>query len=332
MATGDKKKHHYIPITYLKNFADDSGKLRAFLKDYPDKEPLYQKPENIAYQRYYYSQPLPDGGYDNNTLEDLWSTVETEWTPLVQRWQTKDNTNDKLEELFQFLGLMRVRVPAIRDSIELMLAEHVRSELLKLDAAGKLPPMPPEISNLYDGIQIPIDPHMSIHAMASMMSGFAEIADAIGLEIIENKTNIPFISSDNPLVIYDPAISESALRPYEIPPFQKRIELLLPISPQLLLLGRSSTKEKFSHVGLEYGVCGNRKQIMHWNRMIARYGYRMLFAHNLSSIPLFKKYSSTSPVMNPTHLDDGNGGHAVHFEYKFGKRKSKPKWDATSPQ
>lgn len=118
---------------------------------------------------------------------------------------------------------MRVRFPAIRDSIELMLAEQVRSEILKLDAAGKLPPMPPEISNLHDDIEIPIDPHMSIHAMASMMKGFAEIADAIGLEVIENKTDIPFISSDNPLVIYDPAIAEPFLRPYEIHPLHKHL-------------------------------------------------------------------------------------------------------------
>jgi len=66
----EKKRHHYIPITYLDKFADDTGKVMAYRKDEVLK-PLHVRPSAIAFERYYYSQPLPEGGQDNNTLEDL---------------------------------------------------------------------------------------------------------------------------------------------------------------------------------------------------------------------------------------------------------------------
>jgi hypothetical protein len=68
----DKKRHHYVPKAYLKSFCDDSGKLLVYRKDDPSKAiPL--SPDNTAFHKYYYSQPLPDGGKDYNVLEDFFS-------------------------------------------------------------------------------------------------------------------------------------------------------------------------------------------------------------------------------------------------------------------
>ena len=69
----------------------------------------------IAFERYYYSQPLPEGGRDNNTFEDFFGTIESKWTPLAERLgagsdATNNFTSADFEALFMFLGLMRVRV------------------------------------------------------------------------------------------------------------------------------------------------------------------------------------------------------------------------------
>ncbi len=76
-----KKRHHYTPITYLNHFADNLGRIYAYRKD-DVNTPLHVRPSEIAFERYYYSQPLPDGSRDNNTLEDFFSTIETTWPPL----------------------------------------------------------------------------------------------------------------------------------------------------------------------------------------------------------------------------------------------------------
>ena len=137
----DKKRHHYVPKAYLKFFCDEGGKVRVYLKDNPDKV-IHQAPKNTGFQRYYYSQPLPEGGKDHNAIEDILSEFEAKWPPIVERLLQRENVNDSLEDIFAFIALQRVRVPASRDATEKMLAEAVMSTTRRLDATGKLPPKP----------------------------------------------------------------------------------------------------------------------------------------------------------------------------------------------
>jgi len=137
-----KKRHHYIPITYLNHFADATGRIYAYRKDDVSK-PLYLKPDQIAFERYYYSQPLPDGGRDNNKLEAFFSrTYESTWPALVHRLEKRSNVPSDFEDLLGFIIAMRVRVPATRDFVELMLAERIKLEVHALDQKGILPPKP----------------------------------------------------------------------------------------------------------------------------------------------------------------------------------------------
>jgi hypothetical protein len=88
---------------------------------------------------------LPDGGRDNNTLENFFGTIESTWNPLAARLcsaATTDFTSSEFVDLFTFLILMRVRVPAARDMVEVTLAEHVKATTRLLEQEGKLPPMP----------------------------------------------------------------------------------------------------------------------------------------------------------------------------------------------
>jgi hypothetical protein len=136
-SSNEKKRHHYIPITYLNKFTDDAGKVFAYRSDDP-QTPLHIQPSAIAFERYYYSQPLPEGGRDNNTLENYFGAIESTWNPLAARLRsgvnaTSEFTGSDFESLFTFLGLMRVRVPATRDMVEVMLAEHVKATTRFLD-------------------------------------------------------------------------------------------------------------------------------------------------------------------------------------------------------
>ncbi len=76
----EKKRHHYIPKAYLNFFTDRDGKVFIHLKDEPEKF-IHQTPDNTGFHKYFYSQPLPDGGRDNNTLEGFFSKVEDKWPP-----------------------------------------------------------------------------------------------------------------------------------------------------------------------------------------------------------------------------------------------------------
>ena len=105
-----KKRHHYVPITYLNRFTDGGGRIYAYRKDDPAKS-LHLRPSEIAFERYYYSQPLPEGGQDNNRLEDLFSKIETAWPGLVDDLSGRRDLGNRIEQLFEFIGLLRSSRP-----------------------------------------------------------------------------------------------------------------------------------------------------------------------------------------------------------------------------
>src|SRR5438270_13944917 len=100
----EKKRHHYNPVTYLKGFVDTSGCVFAWRKDQPEA-PLHTVPEAIGFEKFYYSQPLPGGGRDNNSLEDFFSTIEAPWPQLLEKLATGAETDADFLPLIEFLML-----------------------------------------------------------------------------------------------------------------------------------------------------------------------------------------------------------------------------------
>ncbi|WP_366946012.1 DUF4238 domain-containing protein [Polaromonas sp.] len=136
-----KKRHHYVPKAYLSAFCDAEGRICVYRKDRAETL-LRVKPDATQFRGYYYSQPIPEGGTDNNTLEDLFSTIEGPWPETVSRLQRRENVNDRLENIFEFMALQRARVPASRDGTEAALSEKVRATMVDMLQNGKLPLLP----------------------------------------------------------------------------------------------------------------------------------------------------------------------------------------------
>jgi hypothetical protein len=166
----NKKHHHYVPKAYLKFFCNEQGKVRVYLKDDPDKL-IYQSPDATGFHKYYYSQPLSEGGKDHNTLENLFSELEAKWPPIVEQLGQRENVNSNLKDIFAFIALQRVRVPASRDACEAMLAEIVKVKARLLDATGKLPAKPEGFEDILNHVEVAINPHQSIHAIVDMIRG-----------------------------------------------------------------------------------------------------------------------------------------------------------------
>lgn len=323
--SNEKKKHHYIPIAYLSPFAGEQRQLWVYDKD-RSGTPFKSRPSQIAFENYYYSQPLMAGGQDNNTLEDLFSTIETDWTPLVRLLAARAPIGELATSFFNFVALLRVRVPAIRDAIELQLAESVRATYHILDRAGRLPPLPAGIT--FDQVNVLIDPHRSLMAMEPLLKGVADLYERIGFEILHNHTDMDFITSDNPVVYFDPDPSEADLRPYTVPP-GRRIELLLPLTPRLLLRGTTELPvfregDEFRHTDLT-----NRDAVNRVNRLVARFGYRFVFAAAAGFDELVSNFADQSPILTFESLPAPTG-LVQTSRFVFGPRPGKPKWKTRS--
>lgn len=319
-----KKRHHYIPIAYLRAFTGVDERVWAYRKDDPER-PLHLKPAAIAFERYYYSQPLDDGGQDHNTIEDFFSKLEGEWPPLICRLNAGTVAGEDIGILHEFLALMRVRVPAMRDMIELSLAEMVKTTARVMDRAGTLPPKPEGMEDILDHLEVAIDPHQSMLAMPGLVQALGQVIAMLGLQVVHNETETDFITSDNPVVWFDPFVPEGRMQPYHVDPALGRVELLFPMTSRLLLRGHSGLREIH---GLRHVRLSATSEVKRINRLVARFGYRFVFANSNSYGVLVKKYSSMSPTLRMQCVPQ-DAGELVLSEHVFAPRVQKTKWETT---
>jgi len=319
----NKKRHHYIPISYLKSFCDDTGKVLVYRKDDPSKA-IKLSPDNKGFHKYYYSQPKPDGGKDHNVLEGCFSKIEDKWPGIVDQLHCRENVNDSLEVIFQFMALQRARVPASRDATEKIHAERVMAEARQLDAEGKLLPKPEGFEDNLDHVEVSINPHQSIHAMVPVMQGIGQVFDQMGFYVMHNKTEIPFLTSDNPVNWFDPSVKDADLRPYVIRP-DGPVVLLFPVSPSLIIYGHSSWRGEFTSWGVEIADLSDAGKVEMINRQVCRFGYQAIFAQKAGQERLIQEHAELSPTIRFGRIGAGEGA-AVVFEMVFGKRERKPKW------
>lgn len=309
----EKKRHHFVPEAYLKSFCDHTGHIHAYRKDYPTTH-FVTSPSGVGLRRYYYSQPTPEGGVDNNRLEDLFSTLETRWPPLVERMHRRDDVNNDLSTIFEFMALQRVRVPASRDVTEHKLAAFIKQSMLDLYALGKLPPIPPTLDSL-DKVLVSIDPHKSIHGMVEDLRHVQQVFDRIGIVVVHNRTSLPFLTSDNPVIWFDPSIPDEAQRPYQVSQ-DGPILLLFPLSPTLLLMGTDEHKEMFVEKGLLYSESLSEDWVLRVNEAVCRYSYEAVYSQSPGLEDLIHLYAEIAPVYDPES-----------DSMVFGIRKKMPKWE-----
>jgi len=319
----NKKRHHYVPKAYLRSFCDEKGKIRVYLKDNPAKI-IHQSPDNTAFHKYYYSQPLPESGKDHNSLEDLFSQYEAKWRSIIKQLRQREDINESLEDIFAFMTLQRVRVPACRDVTEKMLAEMVKTVAKRLDASGELPPKPKGFEDI-NHIKVSIDPHQSILAMGNIIKRLGQqVFGKIGIGAIFNMTEIPFLTSDNPVIWFDPSIPEGKMKPYVLQ-VEGPIVLLFPVTPNIMIYGHSSMHEQFTYEGLGYGEISEPNKVEIMNRQICRFAYKAVFSQRADQEVLIHKYADESPILR-TETIPGEKGEYLFFQSVFGKPEVKPKW------
>jgi hypothetical protein len=220
--------------------------------------------------------------------------------------------------------LQRVRVPASRDVVELLLAEFFKAKMWELDVAGQLPPKPKGFEDILDHVEVSIDPHQSIHAIPKIIKGYGQVLNLMGFCTLTNKTNVPFLTSDNPVIWFDPSVQDADLQPYVLRPGGP-VMLLFPVSPQLVIVGDSSKRDEFVVNGLDVADLTKPHIVMAINRQVCRFSYETVFAQESGHEKLIQKHADISPVPRFSGVPKGEG-QIVVWKMEFGKRERKPKW------
>lgn len=308
-----KKRHHYVSQTYLDGFCGSDGKLWTYYLDKPHA-PQPSRPEAVAYSNYYYSQTRDDGTRDDNALEDLWSAFETVWPETLKAIRAG---RVSLASSFNVLGMVcvhAVRVPAARHRHELLLATKLRAEAMALERRGTLPDVYQRYAGQLDTVPVAANPQRSIATMKEDMLRFGDLCFQIGFEVVHNDTDLSFITSDNPVCVYDPRRLPVIGRPYE---YDGQVELICPLDANTLLRGNSRIRP-VNRISRHVRIKG-RGEIARLNSTLSRFAYGLAMAPDRSSDKVIAMHAARCPTISFKVVETDAGGDII-WRHVFGPR------------
>jgi len=161
--------------------------------------------------------------------------------------------------------------------------------------------------------------------MPDLGKGFAKVLSCLEFEILHNTTGISITTSDNPVICFDPHVPEADVLPYQILPPNGPIELLFPVSPTLIIRGRTGQPS------LRHNVLADNRPVERINRFISRFGYRFVFATDRTHDAIIKTHADKSPVPDFASMRSQERD-GLRFRWVFGPRPAKPKWVGPSSE
>lgn len=170
-------------------------KLHAYRSDGASK-PLHVRPDEIAFENYYYSQTRPDGTRDNDSFEELFGGVESNWPTVIAALESQALDRSVLHWLYAMTTMMRTRVPAARDYNEEIMALETRTSLKVFAEMGKLPDKLKRYEHELDTVDIAIERQRTLGKMGDDMRRFGDLTLRLGFELLINDTGVDFITSD----------------------------------------------------------------------------------------------------------------------------------------
>lgn len=180
-----KKVQHYIPQSYLRGFSSDKKNI-GYYDFNTDNLKSNKGINNLAQISYFYTKDL--------TLEDALSVVENIFER--NRISIKENPYKKLtlyerEVLYQDMFLQMVRVPQMED----MYNEMVNAHAHRIWKHAKDPQVRENADKFDANVENAIIPAMAV-ACENLC-----ICYDLKAKLLINKTDVPFITSDNPVCL-----------------------------------------------------------------------------------------------------------------------------------
>lgn len=317
------RRHHYVPVTYLKAWSGTDGKLRVFRKG-EEMRTYCSVPERTGFEDYYYAFEDQQGNRNVHLLEEIFSKAETQWPELLARIRGQEDMRGHMNDFLELVALQRGRVPAARDMYELMQSDNLISIAKMMSKRGMLPPPPVGAEDILERLEIAVDPTSSLKAISLVLEGCQRVFDLLNYGVVRNTSPVKYLTSDNPVIWFDPSQREARMRPYNVTP-DGPIELLFPLAADLVLFGWTPRKGENLVDGIRYGTTDDRGAIDRVNRMVARFGYDAVFATNIEQADLIKQFSDQSPVVKSSTMPAVKGQYMIG-QMVFGKRRQKAKW------
>lgn len=250
------KNQHYIPEMYQKRFLDPSSlahdePFEPYIWIHDRQVGTWDKkaPHNILSESCFYTLNLPNGT-KSNAIENNLGVMESKATCIL------NNIDDRIPVLSnnrisfaEFIALMSLRVPFQRDSINDMLrwadkyslgllAEHPDELKAAIQDGSESPVTDQDITEVQEIINsgsydVNIPNTFFLQAMNDNLLEITKMISGMKWNYLVAPQDKFFISSDNPVVLFDPEHKSDFYGPGFL---TKSVELTFPLSSDLCLL------------------------------------------------------------------------------------------------
>ena len=219
----EKKTQHYVPKFYLRNFTDKKNCISTYIYS-KDKFIKNASFDSVANEEYFYGKDL--------VIEKALSVMEGEWAKsfeIIIKNNEQDYSNKEvakiIDDIYTFIGFQLSRTLKIYDSqidLKNFLTNYITAKSSSIEAAN---------SSLKKYFPDNFNPMLVPMQIAFFVKNLFRDLTPI---ILYNKTNIDFITSDNPVILYNRFLANKNYKGnYGLG--AKGLCLLLPLSPDILL-------------------------------------------------------------------------------------------------
>jgi hypothetical protein len=236
-----------------------------------------------------------------------------------------------------FMAALRVRVPNCRKSVEYVLQQQVRlvggkiknkqyietENQIVAHFNKELNKNYKSMEELYDNgvINITIDPHQSIAAMADIAKGFSLVVSKLQLHFVNNCTSVDFICSDNPIVYFPAGQQPDQYAPYQFRPEQP-FEFIFPITKRRCLYHNSLSPIEAEQIVIS--DVHDPALIKRINDFVGAFADRcVVSSRRLEESELPKMNSCPRLVV---YRRSHPRGTLMYFQYEMGEPLRLPKW------
>jgi hypothetical protein len=217
----EKKKQHFVPQFYMRNFSADTEKKKVSLYNFGSEKRIDDIPiKDQNYDDYFYGK---DG-----EIEDALGLIEGKAADviadIISRSELPARMSDGHITLLIFALFQAGRTPTAAAEIE-ELSEKLMKEIMKAD---------PKLTASAEGVHIKVKnaPAMSLQTVAATHV----FALDLKWKLLLNNTNRLYITSDHPAVMYNQFLEKRKTIGSNIGLAVKGMQFFLPLGPRHLLM------------------------------------------------------------------------------------------------
>ncbi|MFH2144830.1 MAG: DUF4238 domain-containing protein [Candidatus Omnitrophota bacterium] len=304
-----KKKHHYIPVFYLKGFTDTASGSCLWVYNKNGEKIFASTPKGIAYENDYFSFIDKSGGKDSESFENWIAGVENATSRTINKICSRDILTIEEKKSFAiFVAMMLLRTPNSRKNIEDMYAQMRKQQSIHLASNRKafesmieryqqktgqnisvdIEELRKSIINFDEHFTITVETLASLQMIIPLMQDLASVFWRMKWVFLKTKGDHKFLTGDNPLSYGTPNLI------YPVGLGHVDIQVTLPLSKEIAAFGSWQLREDCKYVQ------ASNQDVKGINRNTVISAHRFVFASKKSETlkRLVKKYQNTAPKIS----------------------------------